>query len=41
MVGKQPSSERFLLAIWNYEGYPLVMLENRRGIERLTLIIAC
>src|SRR6266567_9339315 len=38
-VGQQPSGECFLLAIWNYEGFPLVILENRRGIERKTLII--
>ncbi len=38
-VGQQPSGECFLFAIWNYEGFPLVILENRRGIERKTLII--
>ena len=40
-VGKKPSSERFLLAIRNYEGFPLVALRNLKGIEQKTLIIAC
>ncbi len=40
-VGKEPGSERFLLAIGNYEGFPLVALKNFSGIEQKTLIIAC
>ncbi len=34
-------SDNFLVQPGNYEGYPLVALRNRKGIERLTLIIAC
>jgi len=33
--------DNFLVKPSNYEGYPLVALRNRKGIERLTLIIAC
>ena len=41
MVVLEPGGDRFHLPIRDYEGFPLVMLENLSGIERKTLIIAC
>ena len=35
MVGKQPGSERFLLAIWNYEGLLQVLSTLKRLFSSL------